>query len=1422
MAIDKLTPRQLNKDEDYLLVKSTEMVDALNVRMTEDDDGNRGVLKNIKGNTEISLSGANALPSGTNRVIGTCSFNQKDLIFYFIWNSNNDHTIYQIDTSGTAIKVVTGSYLEFSSTYVIHSNAIEDANKDILIYWTDGVNEPKKINISKCIDSNVTYPAGSNDAEKLLEITIAKKPPTSPISYEYRTDETINSNSVYEQTFQFAYQYIYRDGEISALSPYSTMAYNPWMANRANAKPPYSNTQNYIRLTMETSTAAVEKVRLLVRNNNIDTFALVKDIDVTTPGSNQVFDFYNDGLYPLIATNESDKTYDAVPKNAQSMTLSNNRLFMGNYTEGFDHYVPANVSLKSDYLDTPFVIQAVVSQELDSNDDAVEEHIEIDFSGLPNVIYGKRTLFIKLVYQYSQVTVASPANASLDVLTAVNSSGQTKNYPIVVVRVVPNSFEFTKELYLPNDKYNKNSLAALVETAIDGFSDVEVSASYNTTSSLRSGWAIRNGGVIVQSGSLDLEGNVTFGVYSTTYDSTTKKLNVEVGVKDLDLSVVKLDDASFPFETIEDFSKTYTANPDGLTGGISPSLTYVTSPIDSDLISTFKSNADHSFGLVYYDDRGRASGVRDIGSVNIAPWGASERNSKNGTARVIVDIPSDAPPTASSYSIVYAKNNRYSNYQQYSVMEALKATNVESDKVGDANGNDNIYLSLSASQGKEDSYSSSKASGFKLQASPGDKVRIVRYYDRALGSYIYPQNHEFEVVGINTYTLDNTPFHHNDSNSNNGDMKKKHYRITGDFLVLRNEAYDNFSFSDLTDVETTSTDLWHSAVTIELYTPLKSTDTKLYYEMGYNFPVNSSRKHVGGEVTKGDVVGLTIVSQTTNTLTVSGNNPLSVVPGEYIRFASDPDSQTYQVANIQYLETQTVFYFIANIPASQSTVYWTSSVSRTIVKNGDTYLVPRELRYHSRTTGIDLQAFVNKVFESAYVESNAISDYFDSEVFSYGKPYAIIDNEKEVTRKASVTYSDPYNQSSKRLTLSNFTPANIPFYDFDVSKGGIYGLVDMKNYIMGLQEDSVMKIPVGANILDSASGDNIPTISTNVLARPIEYQGVFGINTQRDAFISFEGAVFLADIYRGKMWKVTSQSVAEISSNGMSSYFNSKFSELKAYESATNKVLLKLGFDRDNDELIVSAVKSSGNTFNNDFTVAYNFRRDLWSSFYSFVGEGYAELNNVLYSFKDGKAYSHNTNNNRNSFYGTTYSSKVEIVSNQNPSMVKSWEALNIEGDTSWGFTAYTSDQTASQITTLTKKERLFYSHIPRDTSSVSTSQFITLGAVTNIDANDNVTIGNPINKIPFSGGDAVYADGVDTSEVITTLTARNKFIMSDVSVLSVGDIVSVKKNSDLEGDQLRDRYIRIKLEKSTSDPIELYGVGVVFDRSRLHNDLVN
>ena len=50
MAIDKLIPQYLNSDTDQKLVKAVEMTDNLNIRVSNDDEGTAGVIKNIKGN----------------------------------------------------------------------------------------------------------------------------------------------------------------------------------------------------------------------------------------------------------------------------------------------------------------------------------------------------------------------------------------------------------------------------------------------------------------------------------------------------------------------------------------------------------------------------------------------------------------------------------------------------------------------------------------------------------------------------------------------------------------------------------------------------------------------------------------------------------------------------------------------------------------------------------------------------------------------------------------------------------------------------------------------------------------------------------------------------------------------------------------------------------------------------------------------------------------------------------------------------------------------------------------------------------------------------------------------------------------------------------------------------------------------------
>ena len=117
MAIEKLVPQYLNKDEDERLVKPFEMTDALNIRVSHESDGQQGVVKNVQGNTAIAArTSEDAIPSsGTNRVIGCVSSDAEKSIYFFLYNSNGSHGIYLYDSSdNTYRKVYEDDVLNFS------------------------------------------------------------------------------------------------------------------------------------------------------------------------------------------------------------------------------------------------------------------------------------------------------------------------------------------------------------------------------------------------------------------------------------------------------------------------------------------------------------------------------------------------------------------------------------------------------------------------------------------------------------------------------------------------------------------------------------------------------------------------------------------------------------------------------------------------------------------------------------------------------------------------------------------------------------------------------------------------------------------------------------------------------------------------------------------------------------------------------------------------------------------------------------------------------------------------------------------------------------------------------------------------------------------------------------------------------------
>ena len=233
MAIDKIIPRYLNKEDDARLVKNIEMTDALNVRISADQDGDGGIVKNAYGNGAVSFAAGNnwqakthALPTGDNKVVGSVADLQDGIVIFFVWNSTQKHSIYRFTTAvGKAELVYRDSVLSFQKDTLVQADIIRNLDKDSLLYFTDGLSSPKKLNVSRAIRGGYSSVLNSgSDAEKLEFITLAKKPPLDPPTFEFITDSSLKENNVFENTYQFAYRYFYLDGEVSAISKYTELA----------------------------------------------------------------------------------------------------------------------------------------------------------------------------------------------------------------------------------------------------------------------------------------------------------------------------------------------------------------------------------------------------------------------------------------------------------------------------------------------------------------------------------------------------------------------------------------------------------------------------------------------------------------------------------------------------------------------------------------------------------------------------------------------------------------------------------------------------------------------------------------------------------------------------------------------------------------------------------------------------------------------------------------------------------------------------------------------------------------------------------------------------------------------------------------------------------------------------------------------
>ena len=317
MAIDKITPIRLDKSSDYKLVPKTSMVDALNMLITEDESdggdvttGNLGVLKNLKGNQVIEYVSGNGVGGENAKIIGSVTDTKLKIVYFFVWSDNiNEHGVYAYDqlgklpgvgdSAGRIVRIHKSNLYNFPEHGFVKGNIVytsqsrlnqnpggpikpgteKDFEKDTILYFTDNTNEPRKINVYMAmsnVDNSYSLP------DRIDFITACPKTPLTPIVFEFDSDQTrTTSNFKSGPGFQFAYQFISKDGVESAISPYSDIAFSPGIINQGGLTTVNHALHNRCVLTIPEAGAEIESIRILARQFNNPELVVLDEVSNT-------------------------------------------------------------------------------------------------------------------------------------------------------------------------------------------------------------------------------------------------------------------------------------------------------------------------------------------------------------------------------------------------------------------------------------------------------------------------------------------------------------------------------------------------------------------------------------------------------------------------------------------------------------------------------------------------------------------------------------------------------------------------------------------------------------------------------------------------------------------------------------------------------------------------------------------------------------------------------------------------------------------------------------------------------------------------------------------------------------------------------------------------------------------------------------
>jgi len=1193
----------INRDVDPSLMPEVDVYDRKNAVMDEV----LGVMVNMKGTTSNGYSFP-ALPGPTliAKCIGATEWKQEDALIYFVvthvsgQTTGNDYIIKYDRATDTNTLITDWSGFNFDIRYPIRHADIIDG----ILYFTDGLNAPRKVDVANTIAGTYT--------ENEQYFSAAQERPWLPPRVIYNTDSSVKKNNLRGKQFQFCYRWIMQGNEKTATSMYSITPLPP-DDNDFDGVPddPYSN--NVIEVSVLEGTELVKDIEIFVREGNdgewVRFLRLNKednDILNSETGLHKV-NFYNDTYLDSADQSEIAAVNDSFPQLSDvQKILDEGRIVYGGVTEGYPSTdidvvtTPVFDDIVFGLSDPTGVVQTFTL--VNEGSDQGEEWLSI---GIPPNSLPTSGNFINIeFYSGSLRETASagiPATATQSVLSFMNFITRVieDQMPSIIVRPRSNTERWVawSGRTITSESVTENTAVSSGTTEKGVVREFKAGATHPIGIVYFDKYG-RNGGV-----NKDLTMDVKIPFYSESLDNGSV-----LGTH----SATELQDTTKAW-TVNQFAGKFvriTSASGGSAGDyrlivsntadtLTVSIAFTGTITDGDLYAI----VDPTFTETYYD-----SGLASSGSTTVltdtsksfpsyAGWyvrmitglntGQARRIDTNTATEITVDGQFDSeissgdryvislnsevhfddnrfkagiawavkhqPPSwATHWAWVYAGNRTISTWIQYILGDysSIGGTNPLDTPIGDP---EHTIMDITSLQQNSDSvtpgsyyYPNSSIDPYSFN--PGDRVRFIT--EIATGSATKPLGRtmttylDLEILGWD------------------GDDE------TTNKLVLPRFDPDDYNIGNTT--------------LVEIYSPRLEVSESVYYGTGEMFEV--------------------------------GN------PG---------DSDRYHRGQSQDQDP-------ADMDGTPATGVLFDGDSCVLARSFSEEIGPSNAR-------VDL------------AESKNISDFYSSDSYSKGKPFVVLENPQQ-KKYQFFRWSNKYFSDTSVNGLSRFESGNRT-KQLEDEFGDIVAIELAGTTLRVFQERKTSTVYIGRTVLQSDGSDQESVaVSGKVLGtiRPhVENVGTIFPNS-----VSSTGNwTYFFDIYEGKFYRMAMNGVYEISQYGMKNYFKEKAQALLS--SGIENVDVIVHYDRAHNSVIVTF--KDENDSSNDETIVFYEPSNKWFTFWEIMPEMYGHVGDRLFGFVSGGLIEFDSSSTRMNLRGSQKSFETTFVCNINPNKIKFLDAIGIE-----------------------------------------------------------------------------------------------------------------------------------------------------------------